>query len=151
MNAKTGVAIVVALTVGALVAAFLLPIGVANLTADQTVTYTTAEGDTEQISSMLEVSVDSVSTGENATITLSGEGDSVQQTIDQGSSSTFSVGGDSITVTLDSAGSGEITATYAIPRGFGWSAGAAALWSILDVIIILAVFLFFVGVAIKAV
>lgn len=32
----------------------------------------------------------------------------------------------------------------------GWSDGAAALWNILDVIVVLAVFLFFVGVALAA-
>ena len=150
MKAKAAVTVITVLTVAAIVTAFLLPIGVGALTSDQEVTQTTAELETESVTALLEVTVDSVTENTEATITLSSDTDSDQQTVAESATETFTVDGNSIDVTLDDAGDGEITATYEIPRGFGWSAGASALWFILDVIIVLAAFLFFIGVALKA-
>ena len=150
VSAKAAVSIVVVLAVAAIVTAFLLPIGVGALTSTSEVTQTTDELETESVTSTLNVTVDSVTTDTEAMLTLTVGEDSDQQTITESGTETFNVDGNAIDVTLDDAGDGEITATYEIPRGVGWSAGASALWFIIDIMIVLAAFLFFIGVALKA-
>ena len=148
-RSKLVVGALVGLTVMALVAAFLIPIGTGAIVDDRTITQTTAETETDSLTSTLNVTVDSVTTDTEATLTISAGEDSDTQTISESGTETFTVNGDEIDATLDDAGDGEATVTYEIPRDAGWSDGASALWGILDVMIILAVFLLFVGIALK--
>lgn len=151
-SAMKVVGLVVALTVGGLLAAFLLPIGIEALNGDDTRTIEQQFGDGfEPVGSGVESNLtDTNTTASTASYNVTYDGDYQEVTVDEGSSSTVTVGGVDVTVSPESIATSSATSEYTFSNTVGWSSGAVALWGILDVILVLAVFLFFIGVALKA-
>lgn len=148
--AKVALAIVIGLAVTALVAGLLVPIGINELNDDQTQTVTQSTGDTENLTASLDATLDSVDTGgDNATYTLSDGSSTATNTVDNGTTTTFSLDGGSVDVSPQDVSSGQATTTYSYAKDFGWSSGGSAMWGLLDMVIVLAVFLMVLGIAIK--
>lgn len=143
------IALVVSLAVGALAASIMMPIGVNALMDDRSTTLNQSVGDTNDITSGLNVTLDSAD-GTNATYTLETDTDSDSVTVAQGNSQNATLEGYEVTVSPSDVGTSYSEATFDYPPQIGYSDGAQALWGILDVIMILAVFLLFIGVALSA-
>lgn len=140
------IAIVVALSVSAIVGAFLLPVAVNELEADESVTINQSVSSTEDVNSLVNTTLDSIGTDDatdNATYTLQTSDESVTNTIDNGSSATFSFTEGDVNVTVNDVDSGTSSAeaSYSYPTDFGYSSGASALWGLLGLALVLALFL----------
>lgn len=151
INPMRAVALVVALTVGGLITAFVLPIGISSINDDQVTTMNQSVSDGfEPIGNGFSSDVTEVNAGMNATYNVSFDGSYQTVTVTEGTSETVTVGGEPITLQLTEAGSDYAVTEYTHDKTAGWSDGSAALWGVLDVILVLAVFLFFVSVALSA-
>lgn len=154
-SAFSAVALVVALMVGAIVAAFMLPIGIDALVEDSSTSVTQNQGETVNVTANLNSTLDDVDDTQNEiNVTLrdsdSGETQTLQN-IAEGSNKSTTINGETVTVANDNV-SDATTAdiTYEYPPEYGWGSGAKSLWAILDVIIVLAMFLMFIAVALGA-
>lgn len=154
ISAKMAITIVIVLAVTALVAGFLLPIALDTMNDDKTVSITQDNGTTEAVNPELDATLDDVSSGtpNTATYTLASGGESVTNTIDQGSSADFDFDRGTVTVTVDDttlATTDSATATYDYPRDFAYSGAARSMWGILGAIIVLCVVLFVLSYAMR--
>lgn len=152
MSARTGVTLVVVLFVFGIVAAFGLPIAIDQISSDTSVQITQNVSTTEEVNAELNTTLDSVDgTADTATYTLNTSSQSISNTIDNGTNATYSFNRGDVVVTVDDVNSGspgDATATYEYPRDFSYSSGASALWGVLGLLIVLAAFLYIVGVAV---
>lgn len=143
---KTAVAIVVVLSITAILGAFLMPVAINELEANETVTINQSVSSTEDVNSQLNTTLDSIGTSDptdNATYTLQTSNQSVTNTIENGSSATFSFDEGDVNVTLNDVDSGtnSAEASYEYPTDFGYSDGASALWGLLGLALVLGLFL----------
>lgn len=146
------VALVVGLTIAALIAAFVLPVGIQVLTDDSTQTATQEETDTVVLSGPLEATVTTIDAGDvtvEVEDTETSSSDTV--TVSEGQTETAIVEGEEIGVTAKNVGDTTADMEYTYPTTYGWGDGASSLWNILDIIVVLAVFLMFIGIAMAAV
>lgn len=148
MNDKT-VKLVVGLFVAALMAAFLLPIAIGAVTDPDTVTQTQDVGETITLQGDLTATLDAVNDNTNATYTVANDADSVSTTVNEGATNTITVDGHEVSVTLDSTTATTATTTYEWPITYGWGSAASSLWLVLPILMVLSIFLFFVGMAIN--
>lgn len=149
--AKIGIAVVIALTVAGLLTAVLLPVALDEIETDQTDTITQDTGTTENVTAVFDTTLDSTNAGTNATYTLTDvENSSETNTIAVGSEATFNLDSGDVTVNVTESNSGDSTATYTYAKTHGWSAGATGLWGILGLLLVLTVFLFVLGIALKS-
>lgn len=150
--AKFAIAVVVALTVAGLLAAVMLPVALDQIEEDRTTTITQDTGTTENVTAVFDATLDSTNTSaDTATYTLDDvENSSDTNTVDNGTTTTFSLDSGDVDVTVDNVESDSATATYTYATTHGWSTGATGLWGILALLLVLTVFLFVLGVALKA-
>jgi len=147
-KAIAAVSLVVALLVVGLIGALLLPVAINEVTGNETVTINSSTSDEVEVNAVLNSTVTATTDGTNATIELNvSDGGSTTKTINQGSSATYSFDRGDVNVTVNQANSGSADVTYAHPKEFSFHDGARALWGILDIIIVLGLFLFVVGLA----
>lgn len=148
VSSDKAVSLVITLVVGGLMMAFLFPIVIGALGGPEEVTATQDVGETIELQAGLNATVDSVDTTANsATYTITSGNDSATQTVNVGSNATVTVDGADVTIAPSNVTSTTATTTYEYPTTYGWGGGAAALWGILRVIMILAGFLFLVYLA----
>lgn len=148
--ADKGVSLVVALFVGALMAAFLLPIAIGAIAGPEVATATLDTGNQTELQPGINATLDSVdTTADTATYTVTAGGDSATTTVTNGSNATVTVDGADVTIGVTSVATGQATAEFSSPMTYSWGSGAAALWAILPVMIVLSVFLFFTYVALS--
>ena len=144
--------LVVAVFIAALLAAFLLPIAVGAITDPAETSATQDVGEQIELKNGLTATVDATDTAaepSTATYTISGvDGQEVTTTVGEGESDTVTVDGDDVTVSPTEVTEETVTTDYEYPITAGWSGGAASLWVILPLMMVLGVFLFFVGVAV---
>lgn len=156
-GAKTAVALVIILAVGTLIGAIMLPVGLDAIVDDNSVAFTdVSEGDeNEVISGSLNVTLDNVNdtaspSDISVTMTDVDSGNTLSLT-NVSTSQNGTLEGETLTVQLDNVDSAtQADFTVLHPVDYAWSSGAQSLWDILDVIMVLAVFLLFIGVALKA-
>lgn len=147
-EADKAVKIVVALLIGGLLAAFLLPIAIDPMVGDESQTLTQDTGDTDTLQADLNVTLDSTdTTGDNATYTVSTDAASTSATVDNGTSTTVTVDGTDVTISPEDINSGSATTQYEYPTTYGWTGGAGSMWLVLPLLLVLAIFLFFTKVA----
>lgn len=151
MSGSAAVTLVVALAVAGILAGLVLPIGINAITEDTSTSFSSvSEGDTVSVSPVLNATLDDVNQS-NSDITVT-----VNDT-EAGTSSTFTnvttnttqtLEGEDITVILDSVDS-TTTASFTVeyPPDYSFGSGAKSIWGILDLVIVLAVFLFLIGMA----
>jgi len=150
--AQGAVALVIALLMIGLMGSLLLPIGLDAITSDteQTITQNTSE--TVEVNPELDATLDSVTDGTSATYTLNqSDGGEITKTVNLGANETFSFARGDVTVNLSSTTTDSATSTFAAPPEFSFGDGARAMWGILDVIIVLGLFLFLIGIAVAGV
>lgn len=146
LTARAGVALVVGLVVAALLTAVLVPVGVNQLNEDSSTTLNQTTSDTVEVTAKLNSTVTATTSGSDATVELNQtDGNLVSKTVNVGSTETFAMDRGDVNVTVTEAGSGYAVVEYEYRNDFGYSDGARGLWGVLDVIIILAVLLFIVG------
>lgn len=144
---------VVGIAVVVLLIAFLLPSAMGAFYDGSERTYNQSVGETVTLTGNLNATLDSVDdvAGEiNVTVADGTESQSLTN-IAEGANATATINGDDIVVTnenVTSASSAEVN--YAYPSTYGWGDGPTSLFNILPLLILLAAFLFIVGIAISA-
>jgi cobalamin biosynthesis Mg chelatase CobN len=146
-TAKKAVALVIGLVVVALLASYLMPIALDALNSDTSVTTNQTTSTETEINAELNSTVTATTAGTDATIELTSDNTTTSKTIAVGSNSTYSFDRGDVTVSVSEAQTGYAVATYDYPKDFSYSSGAQAMWGILGLIVILAVFLFVLGIA----
>ncbi len=150
VTAKKATSLVVALFVGALMAAFLLPVALGAIADPGETSVTQDVDETVELKPGLNATVTGVTEGSSVTYTVEAGGDSVTgETVNVGENSTVTVDGADVTLAPTEATATNATTTYTYPKTYGWGNGAGAMWAILPVIIVLAVFLYFTYVALR--
>ncbi len=149
-DANRAVKLVVTLTVIGLMVAFLLPVAIGAVSGPDSTTITQDTTETTELKNGLNATLDSVdTTADTASYTITANGDSTTATVDNGTSTTVTVDGADVTISPESISTGQATTEYEYPTTYGWGTGASAMWAIIPVMIVLAAFLFIVGVAMK--
>jgi Flp pilus assembly protein TadG len=142
VNAGAAVALVISLTIAGLLGAFLVPVAVDSFEGDTTTTLNISTGSTEEVNGELEATVDSTTAGTSATITLNQtDGNSVTNTVNVGSTTTYSMDRGDVNVTVSEATSGYAVADYSYANDFAFSSGASSLWGLMGLTLVLALFL----------
>lgn len=150
--ADKAVNLVVGLFVAGIMIAFLLPVGIGAMTDAETATYNQSTSETVELQPGLNATLDSTDTTgatDNATYTINASGDTSTVTVDNSTNTTVTVDGVDVTIEPQDIRSGSADTQYEYPATYGWGNGATSLWNILPVIIVLAGFLFLVGMAVK--
>ena len=147
VNANKAVGLVVGLLIMGLMSAFLFPIVIDSMSGAEEATYNQSVGETIELQPDLEATLDASTAGTSAEYTINASGDTATATVNEGANDTVTVDGIDVTIGVSDASSGNATATYSYPTTYGWGAGAGSLWVILPIILVLAVFLYFVGTA----
>jgi len=150
VDADKAVTLVVGLFVAGIMVAFLLPVAVGPMTDGETTTATLDTGETIELQPDLNVTLDSTdTTGDNATYTVNASGDTSTITVDNGTNTTTTVDGADVTIAVSDVQTDQATAEFTSPTSYGWGSGAAAMWGILPVLVVLAAFLYFVTLAVR--
>lgn len=148
VDSSKAVTLVVGLFVAGIMAAFLLPVAIGPMTDGETQTATIEVGNSTELQPDMTATLDSVdTTADSATYTINASGSTSTVTVDNGTNTTTTVDGADVTIAVTDVSSGQATAEFTSPTDYGWGSGAGALWGILPVLIVLAVFLYFVGMA----
>ena len=149
------VALMVALFVGVLVAAFLAPVAIDAMESDGSESFTdVSSGESVEFADGWNVTLDNVDDTDNeidVTVNNTDGGSESITGLSVGDNATVIVDGEEITVTadsIDSASSASFTVDY--PTDLTWSGGASSLWSVTVIAIVLALFLAFIGLAMRA-
>lgn len=152
VDSEKATKLVVALFVGAMLAAFLLPIAIGAIAGPEEATYTQDVNESVTLGAGINVTVTSVTDGTSATYDVSAGGDTVTgTTVNVGSNQTVTVDGADVTIAPTNVTATQATTDYEYPTTYGWGSGAGALWAILPVLLVLAIFLYFVARAIQEV
>ncbi len=150
VSAKGAVTLVVALFVGAIMAGALMPTAIGGFAGAESQTISQDTGDTDELQPGLNVTLDSVTDGVDATYTVEANGDSETVTVDSGQNDTVTVDGADVTITPDTIGASSATTMYEYPTDYGWGS-AGALWGIMGIIVLLPIVLYFVKVSTDAI
>jgi len=148
-QATLAVTIMVALAVVALIGGVLIPIGLNSINEDRTTELNQSVSDTYEIGAF-NSTVTATTSGTDATVELGYSGETISNTVNVGSTQTYSFTDGSVDVTVVSAESSIATVNYTYSSDFGYSDGATSIWGILDLIVVLAVFMFVIGIALSA-
>lgn len=152
MDSQKAVMLVVGLFIASIMAAFLLPVAVGPITdTTEDVTATLATGESVELQPNMTATLDSVDTAASpstASYTVTAGGSSTTTTVANGSNTTVTVDGADVTISVSDVSTGQATAEFTSPTTYGWGGSATALWGILPVIIVLAVFLYFTYMAV---
>lgn len=156
---RAAISIILAITVGIIVASVLIPVAIDELEGNETVTQTQDVDTTYQISGELESNLTSVTTGttDTATVELNDTRTSgtTSNTIDNGSTVDYSLDGGTVTVGVedvdDTTSPNQATLNYTYEKDYSYSDGASALWGILGLTIVLGVFIYVIRLAVDKV
>lgn len=150
VDSGKAVTLVVGLFVAGIMAAFLLPVAIAPMTDGETATATLDTNESIELQPDLTATLDSVDdTADSATYTINASGSTSTVTVDNGTNTTTTVDGADVTIEVTDVTSTNATAEFTSPTSYGWGSGASAMWGILPVLVVLAAFLFFVGLAMR--
>lgn len=149
-DADDATKLVVALAVAGIMLAFLMPVAIGAISGTEDTTATQAVDETVELQPGLNATVTGVTADTSATYTVEYNNDSVTgETVNEGSNSTVTVGGEDVTIAPSDVTATNATTTYTHSRTAGWGDGAAALWVILPVILVLAGFLYLTFMALQ--
>lgn len=152
---RKAVALVVALTVFGLLAAFMLPVAINEIEGDTSVTLTQDESTEYEVNGALNSTVTgtTISTTDTATVELNDTRTSgtTSNTIDNGTTTDYDMNGGTVTVGVenvdDSPTPNQATVNYTYTKDYAYSSGASSIWGILSLAIVLAALLFTVKIA----
>lgn len=152
------VALVLALVIGAILIGNVLPVGINATTEDSTINLTQDEG-TEYV--VVDGKLNSTVTGsdtttdpDQTTIELKDveSGNTVSNTVENGSTVTYSIGGESVNVTVNDVTSGTpstVDVTYSVPPDYGWDDGTQSLWTLIPVFLVLGALVLLAGIVLR--
>lgn len=149
VDSSKAVTLVVAIFVAAIMAAFLLPIALGAIAGPEVATVTLDTDETYEAQPGLNVTLDSVTEDTDADYTVDAGEDSETITVNEGENETVTVDGADVTVGAENITADSAETTVESPTSYGWGSAAGALWGILPVMIVLAIFLYFVYMAVK--
>lgn len=151
--AQKAVAIVMTLAVVGLLAAFLAPVAINELEANETTTLDQDSNQTYDVNAKLTSNVTDYETGttDNATVVLNDTRttSTTTKTIDNGTTADFSLDGGTVTVGVEQVDdtvtpeTGTLNYTYA--KDYAYSDGASSVWGLLGLAIVLALVVYLVG------
>lgn len=149
-DSRKAVGLVVTLLVASLMGAVLFPVAINAMSGAEEATATQDVGETVELQPGLNATVTGVTDGTSATYTIEAGGDSVTgETVNVGENATVTVDGVDVTISPSEATTTNATTTYEYPGTYGWGSGASSLWAILPVLIVLGLFLYIVGIALR--
>lgn len=157
-KAMKALALVITVSVFSIVAAFTLPVAIDNMAGNSTTTLTQDVDTTVDVNGELESNVTSVTTGspDTATVELNDTRTSgtTSKTIDNGSTADYSLDGGTVTVGVEdvdtSTSPNQATINYTYSTDYAYSDSASSVWDIIPLAIVLAAFLFLIGVGLRA-
>ena len=158
-QARKILGVLIALLIGGVLVAQLLPVGINQVNEPTVVNETIDNGTTETIISgklnATVVETNASASPQNTTIQLTDltASESVTHTIDNDTTQTFALsGGDvNVTVTDITAGSPDtVSASYSVPTDFAWSDSSQAIWAIIPLFLVLVPLAVFAGWAMDA-
>lgn len=147
VNAQKALQVVVAVFVVGIIAASLMPVVIGEVTSTTT-TLEQTEGNTYQVATDIESTIDSIETG-TATVTVTTSDGSDTVSVSEGDTATASIAGNDIDVTATEVGTTTATIQYEYAVSVGLGGAIGSMWSILPFFIILPVFLFITYMAIN--
>jgi len=152
VNVGAVLAIVLALSISAIVGAFLLPVAVNSIEDPTTDTITQDVGETVEVDPLLNATLDSANDGVNATYTLNqtDNTNTVQKTIAVGSNATFSLDNGDVTVNVSEANAGNATADFSYDKDFSYGDAARSIWGLLGLALVLVLFIATLRIGMKA-
>lgn len=149
------VGLVLALVIGAVLIGNVLPVGINETTQDNTYNLTQDEG-TEYVvvDGKLNSTVTASSAGSSATIELKDveTGTTVSNSVNVGSTVTYTVEGNDVNVTVNSVTSGTpntVDVTYDVPPDYGWNDSTKSLWGLVPVFLILGALVLLAGITLR--
>lgn len=159
-DARKILAIVIALTVGGILIAQLLPVAISSISEDDTSTLTqdsgveavVVDGQLNSTSS----NVDTTTTPNQADIKLKDveSGNTESKTVGVGNTKTFQPGDESVDVTLDSvdtsASPNQTTISYSYPSDYGWDSGSKSIWALMPLFFVVAALIALAGLVLRA-
>jgi archaellum component FlaG (FlaF/FlaG flagellin family) len=148
-SSRKAVTLVVALLVAGLMSSFLLPVAIDAMVADESQTITQNTTETVTLSEPdLNATLDSVDdTADTATYTIEAGNSSTTTTVDNGTNTTVTVDGTDVTIATEEVTTSTATTEYTYPTTYGWTNGAGAMWAVIPLMLVLAIFIFFTKVA----
>ena len=149
MDSKRAVGLVTTLFVAAIMGAFLFPLAIGEMSGPEEQTVTLETGETVELQPGLNLTLDSTTDATNASYTVSANNDTASTTVNVGANASVTVDGEEVTIGVTEATISGATAEVDYPATYGWGGGARALWAIIPVILVLALFLWFVFVAVR--
>lgn len=149
VDANKATKLVVGIFVAGIMAAFLLPIAIGAVAGPGELTATQDVDETVELKPGLESNVTAVTAGTSATYEVTAGGDTATTTVNVDANDTVTVDGAGVTISPTNVTSTNATTTYEYPKTYGWGGGAGALWAIIPVILVLAIFLYFVYMALQ--
>lgn len=155
---RSGVSLAVAVLVVAIMVAVTMPVALNNLSEPASTSFTgVSEGNTVDVAAGLNATLDNVTNSTspstiNVTVTDTDTGSTSSVTnLDEGNSSTVTLEGEDINVTNDNVSDGSTADfTVAYPIGYGWGSGAKSMFDLIPLFLMLAIVIFFVGIAMRA-
>lgn len=150
LGGKAVAGLIVALAVAALITALVLPIGIDAIENDKTSDLDLDTNDEVEVKGGLNATLEDTTADTSADINLSTDSDSESKTVNEGETEDYTVDGETLSVGVEDAGSDSAEFNVTYPLDFGWDSGASGLWGILAIIVVLAVFLMFIGIALSA-
>lgn len=159
-NAGKGLGIVMAVSVFAIIAAFVMPVGVSEIAENTQTNVTQQENEQVELNAQLTANttdIKSGSGGDNVTVFLNSTNNGSSTTksvlVDNQTTKQVAIDGENINITVHnvdtSVNPDEAEMQYGVPKTYGWSGGATSLFDILDLIIILVIMLTGLGWAMK--
>lgn len=144
------VALVITLTVFALLGAVLAPVAINQIENPTNETIQQDTGETVELNGDLNTTLDSTTAGTSATYTLQTSDESITNTVNVGSNTTYSFNEGDVVVGVTESTSDNATAYYEYPKDFAYSDGASSLWGLLGLAIVLALMLYSIRQAMAA-
>lgn len=145
-TARRGVLLIVSIVVAVIVGSVMAPVAIDQLEGDTTETLTQDVNTVYDVNGELTSEVTAVTDGTSATVELNDTrtAGTTSNTVSVGSTTSYDLQGGTVNVTVNSATSGTpdtAEVTYEYDKTFAYSDGAASLWGILGLTIVLGLFL----------
>ncbi len=148
-----GLGVVLAVTIVGLLVATLMPVAIAQFNGTQSATFDQTEGETVQITADLNGTLDAVDDATNTiNVTVyNDDGTASVKDLSEGSNTTLDVAGTNVTVYNQNVTSAtNATVEYEYPNTYGWDSGTVALFTVIPLLLVLAIFLFVAMFAVRA-
>lgn len=144
------VTLVVTVALFGLVAAIGLPVAIDQIEGETTDVITQDLNEQVNVNAELTSNLTAVNASSNATYELVSDGSTISNTINVNANATYSFDNGDVVVGVETVNSGNATANFTYNNDFAYSDSARSIWDILGLAIVLAAFLFVLGIGLSA-